>query len=67
MKKFKVVVWRSNPQLANGGYEMIKVVRAKSAENAKRNVNKKYANLVYGSAWVQSVELADENEPLTEL
>ena len=67
MQRFKVVVGGRKPQLANGGYEMIKLVRAKSAANAKRNVNKKYENLVYGSAWVQSVEPADENEPLTEL
>ena len=66
MQKFKVTLWRSNPQLKNGGYEMVKIVKAKTADNARRNLNKRYEKLVYGGCYVTKVEVAPDEAEISQ-
>lgn len=49
MKTYSVTFWRGNPQLANGGYETSRIMKAKT-ENGLRNQIKKIENAPgYGS------------------
>ena len=62
MKNFKVTLWRSNPQLANGGYEKTMIVKGKSIDSVWRRIDKQYSKCLYGSMCVINVEEASENE-----
>lgn len=66
MQKFKVTLWRSNPQLINGGYELVKIVRAKTAQTARKRLDKHYSKLVYGSCHVIDVQVAPEDAKISE-
>ena len=48
MRKFTARFWRSNPQLANGGYVMEKEIEARTKEAAEKKANKMCRNCVYG-------------------
>ena len=40
MKKFTARFWRSNPQLANGGYETSRTIEARTKVAAEKKVDK---------------------------
>lgn len=48
---YLVVFWRGNPQLPNGGYHRGEVVKASTAANAFKNVDKKHSKSAYGSCF----------------
>ena len=55
MKKWKCTFWRGNPQLKNKGYEIIKIVEART-ENSARNKAYKMEKCIYGSMTLIKVE-----------
>ncbi len=56
MKKFRITLWRSNPQLSNGGYEMTKEVEAKMLSSAKKKAKEICNCCVYGGMSILKVE-----------
>lgn len=56
MKKWKVTLWRGNPQLRNGGYETTREVEAKTESSARKKAEKQFCSCVYGSMSVLRVE-----------
>lgn len=60
MKKYKGIFWRSNPQLANGGYETTRTVEAKTLSSATKKLNKICDSCIYGGMYLKAVELVSE-------
>lgn len=58
MKKWNVTLWRSNPQLKNGGYETTRTVEATTESAARKKATKQFCKCVYGSMFVLNVEQA---------
>lgn len=48
MKKFTARFWRSNPQLANGGYETSRTIEARTKAAADKKADKICKDCVYG-------------------
>ena len=49
MKEFEVTIWRSNPQLPNGGYEKKVIEKGKTAESVARRLERQFKKCLYGS------------------
>jgi hypothetical protein len=60
MKQYKGIFWRSNPQLANGGYETTRTVEAKTLSSATKKLNKICDSCIYGGMSLKAVELVSE-------
>ena len=56
MKKWTVKLFRSNPQLASGGYETTRTVEARTERSAWKKAEEICNKMVYGSMTVVSVE-----------
>jgi len=59
MKKYTVIMWRSNPQLANGGYQTEREVEAKTIASARKKARELAERSVYGSMRVLDVYLKE--------
>lgn len=57
MKQYKVTFWRSNCQLANGGYETERFVEAKTISSATKKANDIAAKCIYGGMSILKIEL----------
>lgn len=60
LKTYKVTFWRSNPQLANGGYEKVETMRGIDEDHVWARAYKKTAS--YGSYSPISVEEIKEDK-----
>ena len=59
LKSWRVTFWRSNPQLKNGGYHKVEIMRGATEENIWKRAYKKTAN--YGSySPIKVEEIAEE-------
>lgn len=56
MKTWKVTFWRSNPQLANGGYETTRTVEARTENSAWKKAEKISKATIYGGMTPLAVE-----------
>ena len=54
-------LWRSNPQLKNGGYYTTKEFQSVSHKAAERQAERYTKGMIYGSLNLISVELKQEN------
>lgn len=57
MKTYIATFWRSNPQLANGGYEITRTIEAKTIAFARKKANQISDNCSYGGMNLISIEL----------
>lgn len=57
MKTYIATFFRTNPQLANGGYETTRTIDAKTIASARSKANKISENCIYGGMNLISVEL----------
>ena len=57
MKQYKVTFWRSNCQLANGGYETERIVEAKCISSARKKSNEIAAKCSYGGMTIVNIEM----------
>ena len=55
MKKYIATLWRSNPQLENGGYETTRTVEARTLASAKKKA-REFEKCLYGSMTVIDVK-----------
>ncbi len=60
MKKYTATYWRSNPQLANGGYETTREIEAKTIASARKKAREIAERSAYGSMELLSVEMKKE-------
>lgn len=60
MKKYIATYWRSNPQLANGGYETTTEIEAKTIASARKKAREIAERCVYGSKTLLNVEMKKE-------
>lgn len=58
MKTWKITLYRSNPQLKNGGYETTRKIEAATKNSALNKAKKKFENPIYGGMTVIDAELA---------
>lgn len=58
MKVFEATIWRSNPQLKNGGYEMKKTVEARTENSARKKFEAICNKTMYGGMSVIEVHEA---------
>lgn len=58
MKKYIAKFWRSNPQLANGGYETTRTIEAKTIAQARKKANEIARKTLYGGMSLLNIELA---------
>lgn len=56
MKKFTATFWRSNPQLANGGYETKRTIEARTIKSAEKKANELASKTSYGGMSLLTVE-----------
>lgn len=56
MKTWKVTFWRSNPQLANGGYQTTRTIEAKTRNAAMRKAEKIARDCIYGGMTPRDIE-----------
>lgn len=56
MKKYTATYWRSNPQLANGGYETTREIEARTIASARKKAQQLADACRYGSMELRSVE-----------
>lgn len=57
MKQYIVKFWRSNCQLANGGYETTRTIEAKTIASARKKASELAARCIYGGMTVLEIEL----------
>lgn len=62
MKYYQITFWRSNPQLANGGYERAKYCRAKTEEGAMRKADKWRYGCCYGGYSILDIQEVGKEE-----
>lgn len=60
MKKYTATYWRSNPQLANGGYETTREIEAKTIASARKKAREIAERSAYGSMELLNVEMKKE-------
>lgn len=60
MKKFTAKFWRSNIQLANGGYETTRTIEAKNLASARKKAEKIASQTAYGSMELLDVVLDEK-------
>lgn len=60
MKKYTATYWRSNPQLANGGYETTREIEAKTIASARKKAREIAERRAYGSMKLLNVEMKKE-------
>lgn len=60
MKKYTATYWRSNPQLANGGYETTREIEAKTIASARKKAREIADRSAYGSMELLNVEMKKE-------
>lgn len=58
MKEWKIKLYRSNPQLKNGGYETTRTIEAATKNSAIKKAKKKFEHSVYATMTVIDAELA---------
>ena len=61
MKQYKGIIWRSNPQSTNGGYETTRTVEAKTIASATKKLQKICDSCIYGGMTLLDVQLVAEN------
>lgn len=59
MKKYTVTYWRSNPQLANGGYETTREIEAKTIASARKKAREIAERQCYGGMELLNVEVKE--------
>lgn len=59
MKKYTATYWRSNPQLANGGYETTRDIEAKTIASAKKKAREIAERQSYGGMELLKVEVKE--------
>lgn len=59
MKKYTATYWRSNPQIANGGYETTREIEAKTIASARKKARELESGCVYGSMELLKVEVKE--------
>lgn len=59
MKKYTATYWRSNPQLANGGYETTREIEAKTIASARKKAREIAERSAYGSMELLNVEVKE--------
>lgn len=57
MKKYTATFFRSNPQLANGGYETTRTIEAKTIASARKKAREIEAKALYGGMTLLNLEL----------
>lgn len=55
MKTYTATFWRSNPQLAKGGYETKRTIEAETKREAMRKAQKIEKGTLYGSMTLQAL------------
>ena len=58
MKKYILKFWRTNQQLANGGYETTREVEARTIASARKKAREIEESCRYGGMTLLSIELA---------
>lgn len=56
--KYIATFWRSNPQLARGGYETTRTIEAKTLASARKMANEIAARCIYGGMNLLNIERA---------
>ena len=57
MKQYKAIYWRSNPQLAAGGYETTRDIEARTIQSARKKAQEIADACRYGSMELRQVLL----------
>ena len=61
MKNYTAIFFRSNPQLANGGYQTTYTIEAKAIASARKKAREIESKCAYGSLSLMKVKLAGQN------
>lgn len=59
MKTYKAKFWRTNPQLANGGYETTRTIEAKTLAAARKKAKEIEKQTAYGGMSLIEIEIAE--------
>ena len=59
MKQYIATFFRSNPQLANGGYETTREIEAKTMASARKKAREIEGKVLYGGMMLLNIKLKE--------